>query len=1086
MKKFCLAVIVIVAFAAFSTPGAEGHNHRGVYLNNSVHYLTVGTDSKHQTLSVSEQAPQSPGSNWLLGSGTSVSKSISACTYGDPCGSESNGAVFGNTIYYAYTANPGCSQKGTHLFVASYDLAQPQTNTPAIIGTPIDLGATHHSSYYYKGAVDFASAAVVVYKNLLYAFSDSGTYTSGDGINWTSHPALPNGDSDMEPLDAITYYPPDADPGIMIIYGKIDSATWCYKTVYAATWDGNLTDTSGFHLQQLDLSGSEAWWPVGLFTGTAYSPGGFSPGALTPAVQLFLQVSVPQKNGIKRMEYTYSQTGGQWTADSSVFSPSGGIQDMLAYAWYTPDCTGNYFQRQNLVFNYFYTNQSNNKQIWNNLALTSDAMIPQNTDNTPTCGNPGGTVTTTGDTDDMNDLATFQKYWTLVGVIMGSPPFSANGANDSAEISKLSNLSTSSSDSNAMTYSSEQDQSVLVSAGLGVQAGLGRKIKTKDKLDFGFQHGWDSAYEKTTTDTATYAIQCGTEYGPKDSTDDLGKQGWAIFYTPSLIVQDYLLYAYDYNPSTGSGTALNQNLHSVQVNPNALSIIQVAFDLEDPGGPNDTFPGLMSGINPLSRSTNLDGWSQRWESSANMSSQTHYRTLLGDGTYQEQMIPKLIFVDGSDTSVQFTQEKEQSSTTGQTSDIDCSVDLSLSFALKLAGLKAGLGAGYEGHFSNSVTSTHAMGTELEASLGMSSCSGSDPQCVKSLYVQPYWLQAADSNAPWIPTAYNSQLPWAIYWHVNSYGTAGGNTTGDSPPADRIVAKIAGQSNLNLAGSPDTSVGSSYSLAGGKMAWLQHDGSVDPIPMTADEFDPASGASVEVNGYAWSSSQADGTWVRRGNVWNFLTSQSATSDVVDLKLDFGARTWDFDLTKTDLSPFYKASQGHTHLVLSVNDKYKFYFDCNPAVKAQWDISADPPALDTLSLSRYHGTFSSSTGTGTAVLEGNLPSNLKYFGDFSVSVNGRQTNVPLLSQKNYAKAFAEGKKLVYEKDGLKLSVDFGKKTWRAYLGGNSFHQGLAPSGGATAIQVKVGGVAAYSGNLPVLNYTLNLEYGAPRYGSGLIRN
>ncbi len=199
----------------------------------------------------------------------------------------------------------------------------------------------------------------------------------------------------------------------------------------------------------------------------------------------------------------------------------------------------------------------------------------------------------------------------------------------------------------------------------------------------------------------------------------------------------------------------------------------------------------------------------------------------------------------------------------------------------------------------------------------------------------------------------------------------------------------------------------------------------------------------------------------------------------LKLDFARQIWDFSLFQVGSSPFFGPSTGRTHLALSVNGKYEFYSDYDHKVKSKWDLQtlATPP--NGLSLGRYNGSFDSSTGKGAIVLEGNLPAGLTHFGDMSFSVNGRQVNVPLLSHKNYAKALAKGGNMIYQKGGVALSVDFGKKTWSARFNGK-IDPHFAPMGGAAAIQVKVGGVPWYTGKQAIPNYTSKLSYIVPGLG------
>ena len=1087
--------------------------YRGVYVNGQVHYLSVGSASNQQT--VSHQAGAVDDS-FSLTLGAAVTQNVDSCT--PDCGLLSaNGAVFDSKIFFVYTGNPGCTvnkktgqPSSTHLYVITWDLTTGDfvrtngANSP--YAGPKDLGAVYRTDanavVSNEAVMSAANAVIVVFNNLLYIIADNAIYTSGDGVNWSSCPALPVGGNYLEPLDAITFYPPDADPLIMVIYGNYLNSY--YSSLYAATWNGQFGDASvlnGRDINTTPTSNQAINFSrcLGLFTGTATptfslqpgndhnSAGGFQPGARTPSLQLFLgydtYIYPGQAHIIRRLEYSYNSSGGTWTLDPEQFIPNGGYGydygTIHAFPWFTPICnpdTG--VQTQHLVIDTAYS-QFNLKQALN---FTSDSMVPQNTDIPPTCSDPGGTATDTGaGTDEQNE--TLRKYWTLVGMVMGSPPFVVNKAQD-FEIAELSNVTYGQSQTAEVSNEQETDNSVLVSAGVTVQGGIEHVFGIKDQLDYSYKHGWESAHGTSTSSTVSYGQTFGTKNASTDpdNLDKLGTMGWAFFHVPTIVVQNYALYAYDYNVNTNSGTSLNQNITTTQVKQADLSFRPAAFELANPGGPNDTYPGLLSGIAPLTKSTDMTGWTQGWESN---SAAKHYVTLLGDSTAGETKINTISFVDGSYGSVSYSQERETIKTSGQTSDIEISNELSLDVGTELKGFDVDLKAGYDGHFSTSVTTTTTLGTDVEAAAQIPACY--EAGCLQSLTVQPYLLQATDSSAPWIPTGYNGQLPWAMHWKIVSQNPANGNQSGVSPLPDhasgKVVGRIAARANAGEVeyGASGAGLGtvrgvtlSSYSLKGGKMAWLNPDGKINPIPMKAKQFVPALGASVTLNGYTWSSLQAKGKWVRLGNVWQFRTANSRNTDKVLLKLDFGRRTWDFDLSGSDLAPFMKATDGRAHLKLNVNGKHTFYFDCDHQVKADWDHTVPATDFEGLSLSRYRGSYDQSTGSGTASFQGTLPINLTHFGDFSISVNGGQIDIPLLTHDGYAKAFTQGKTLAYSKDGINLTVNFGQKTWNAQFTDGAFRPHLLPRTGEAMIQVKVGGQSWYKGKHAIRNYTSHLSY------------
>lgn len=182
---------------------------------------------------------------------------------------------------------------------------------------------------------------------------------------------------------------------------------------------------------------------------------------------------------------------------------------------------------------------------------------------------------------------------------MGSPPFAVNNAKD-FEVADISNVTYGNSQSSEVSNSQETSNEVMFAAGGSVHAGLEHKYGVEDEFDLSYKHAWESVHEQNTTSTLSYSFTMGAQNADPDDTADLGQMGWAIFHVPTVTVQDYALYAYDCN-GPGAGTALNQDILTTQVSPGGVSFRQVAFELANPGGPNDDIPGLMSGGSRPSR-----------------------------------------------------------------------------------------------------------------------------------------------------------------------------------------------------------------------------------------------------------------------------------------------------------------------------------------------------------------------------------------------------------------------------------------------------------------------------------------------------
>jgi hypothetical protein len=460
-------------------PKAQAYMSRGIYVNGQVHYFSLGTDSNHQTIS-HEVGTTLDSSTQLLTVVPDAAAPLDSCTPDD--GSVSmNGAVFDNKIFLAFTGNPGCNTNpatgDTHLYFAAWDLTTNMfvetynnlnpnsSNQPQYAR---DLGPVSHTDKNTtigdNQYTDQASAAIVVFnpnqpapnnQSQLYVFADNAVYTSGDGVNWLRYPALLG--NDWEPLDAVTFYPPDADPMILLIYGNISATDWPsgYTSLYAGTWNGQFDTDSVLNGKTIpittpdtgDVYGTSQFRSAALLAGTA-SPNsipydandpGFSAGARTPSLQLFLG-AVAEWSGydtywpcVRRLEYNYNTSGGQWTVDPELYVPTGyGYSTLKVFPWFETECTTtNNIQRQYLVANAFGGGANGKTNL--GFSFLSDAMVPQNTDIPLSCTSSGGTKTDTG-AGDPDEQATLRKYWTLVGVFMGSPPFAVNNATAPAEI----------------------------------------------------------------------------------------------------------------------------------------------------------------------------------------------------------------------------------------------------------------------------------------------------------------------------------------------------------------------------------------------------------------------------------------------------------------------------------------------------------------------------------------------------------------------------------------------------------------------------------------------------------------------------
>lgn len=1100
---------IIVSALLWACPAWS--SSRGVFVNGKAHYIYIEADSsdvfyKSYTVNSDVNNDGTLSNSMLVPKWDPDSPDKEVDNPGCNRYSKGNGtgiAVFNNLIFFTFTAQKQQEATAdTWPFVVAFDLAANN-----FVSAPICLGSKPlHSDNKAGGRA--AGAAIAVLNNTLYVFTDTNTFTSADGKSWASHPALITGSSgntltDYQVEDAVTIYPSDSDPKLLLLLGYSGSQETHYDYLSAVTWNGQFGTASDYSptTAQTSLGPKEGYYidsTSGLLAGTAKSPGTFVDGAKAASIQVFAYNNYDDDNygNIFRLEYNYQTTPGKWTVDPNHIDGQGGIDTVLGFPWYTDQCSDagtQRIQRQHLVLNYYTCTDYGKTEgckdhSWKSKDFLSDAMVPQsdpNPSNKPanqgwintSCSDWGGTYTQTDLFDTSADAVTLRKYWQLLGVVLGAPPFAINNVRGT-ELGELSNVEYGTDADNSVSHTQEWENVLTFSAGLEVKAGLlDDVLGIEDQFDVGYKHAWLSENEDTSTWSKNFFVKMGTDNVYSEDVDDLDRFGWGIFAIPNIRVQDFALYSYDYDINqSGTGTYLGQDLHSTQVlNQDNPTVHQFAFDLTDPGGAQDTIPGLFTGMQGLPivgtpgqfpKSTDLASWNAvSWDAS---------------DLWDVQIGPLspgysvLQFVSGSNTGFQFTQSEEQVNTSGQTNSVEVKNSLSFGAETGLGGFKANLTAGYDGNFGTKVSNTTSFGSDISASLGMKACS--DPSCYKLVTIDPYLLKATDANAPWIPTGFSGQLPWCITWRVTNACTNDNQCVGTAPLPQKATGTVIGKSKKNdktLERLPF--FGSDYHVKHGEMGWVDENGNVSYIPISADQFDPTLGAAVSVNGLTWSSTSATGDWNRHGDVWVFETHHSLSPNAVTLKLDFGDRSWDFDISNADLSSVIKASQGAVQLGLTVNNSYGFTTSVPHSVHMDWNEKVPATQNGQMELTRYRGSYNSnSSGANEAFFKGALPANLDFFGDFGIEVNGQDRIVPLIAKKNLESARKNGTVIKYDKGGTELTVDFGEKKWSVDFHNKSFSLLHTPRSGVSRICVKVGGASWFNGVIPVYDYTTKLKY------------
>ena len=662
-----LLLPVVPAWGGTFSPG------RMLYVNGQLHRIWISSSYLYHQAGLPADPAKGTGD---FVAAASSDRGPYICRYHTTASNEGL-AVFNNKIYVIYTKDSSCGNSGAmSAYIATFDL----------LGTPEYPHGRWTTIDYRLGSVGYNSAsaaAITVFNGQLFAFTDTDTYTSGDGVHWTAH-HHPLNDVSHEPLDAVTIYPQNAPPQILLIYGgQACSSCNYFAHVYGATWNGD------FNSPRKDYVGNCAGAPTGCLSGnpivgygsshpnfdgrasllpgtkSASSFSGSLQGDKVAAVQLFVQsVNINTLNRwVRNLEYHVED--GNWYKKDIDYTCSG----LMVYPWYVSACDNS--SPSTLI------HQARHQRL---VALgcgtpiptfDSDYLVPLNSDSTNACDSADGVINATNPGTE-----TTRKYWSLVGMVLGSPPFSLNRVTASETVHDISNVVYGTTTSEGTKHSEEWTHQNMFSAGLQVHVGLfDEMLKISDSFDVTYKHDWESKHqtkhdtavaEETRMGTKTYAEEvfqtvpystctsnadCAQYADPYVVDNDpecqlyvagedppwrecaegesgcvctvapTGKMGWALFNAPTLYVQDYAVHAYDYNFHTGAGTNLEQDLHTVQAK--GFGIVPVTFDLQhpeavgqirNPDGSIKPDSGILQGMQPFPYSTDFPNWNlQNWD-----------------------------------------------------------------------------------------------------------------------------------------------------------------------------------------------------------------------------------------------------------------------------------------------------------------------------------------------------------------------------------------------------------------------------------------------------------------------------------------
>jgi len=1151
----CIAILLLAVVPTWGSPGrmvlVNGKIHRilrNAYSNNELRYARGHADGdwklQTETISLPALATPWPCRTWIPKYGTNSDAVELFAAEGL--------AVFDNKIFVAFTADADCSNHnaGMAAYVAAFDLT-PTADAPDGHWTLFPGGKGGGSQevvQYNKVALGSArtdtpakgwgsGAAITVFNNQLYLFSNNGVYTSGDGKGWTYHAAPFATNPQHEPLDAVTLNTPDGQR-ILMVYGYISGQHYNYDHLDAVDWNGkfgaesqakvfNGTNDSGLYDPSGHWRGRVSLTVGTKAKGNAGDNEELAAGALVPAVQLFgqsgEQFTTSNHNPARHAEYVYTTIAngwGTWTWDSTRVKYFNHVNpSLMVYPWSDFQCDSSYVDRQGMRqymvllggYNWWLTETP--------FAFASDFLVPQHERNTactyvdPADGKSKAMPPPSG---VENNTETYRNYWTLVGVILGSPPFSKNGATNTNILDKLSDVSLSQDSTQSVETTSEMENSLSVSVGHKITAGILDMFNFSKSFDASYKHTW----EKQSGTTSSVALSIEHTYGSSTATEAaIGTVGWLVISAPHVYVQDWTVYGYDrkHNSSIG-GTALSfvPGLDCTLPSSGCLDLQTVStkgtpdyrdeyFDLRNPAASGSLFAGMGSFDygDIYQNLANLDYWlapknrttgevlnwqyDERWETRAGDGGTTYYPCKSGDTSCNS--IAKLLASSGSQDTSTYKLVKETMTGSGHTDEVHLERGASMGGELNLKGFSVGaennISVGYEGKFSWNTKTTTGTGTTVTASQLVPACALSETDCYRSVNVRPYWLHpvasfAAAGKIPWIPTAFQSQTPWCLTWKITTACKVGelncppgaGNTgmsgrSGTAPPPDNAFGRIVNGSGGGEAGAPD----SHYVIQGGRMVWVDEEGGEQRIPMSADDFDPSKGVTIEVASGSWFSS-GNGSWKRNGETWKFQTNPGAKPHVT-LSLDFGSATYDLTIQKADLNGRVLAGVTNTRLVLGVNQLYRFYTVLNHDIDISWQWSKLPEDNVRTHVTLFQGRYDSTNQSGKMAISGTLPADLQTFGDLEIDVNDHQYVVRLITMDGFQEAFESGSVFKYAKAGLIMDIDFGNKTWSATFNEKAFHSLLAPRWGTVRARIIVGGVPWMTEDNAIVNYSANLK-------------
>ena len=349
----------------------------------------------------------------------------------------------------------------------------------------------------------------------------------------------------------------------------------------------------------------------------------------------------------------------------------------------------------------------------------------------------GRTVTKPEEQSDMSTA-------TIVGIIEGTPPFPENKVTESTASTNTSVVS--------LGTSTTEDVSTTWSAGGSIGVAYNKDI-LKKTASIGARFSAMLKYTQGTTSSTTASI---SETFKTYMNTPAGNLGWALFFVPEIIADQYILKSYDGTTQVyGDNSSMDEmDLFLIQYGEDS-EIVPRAYYLDDPdcpvGGTND-YTDVFSGMAERPLSTDLANWEKLGEEYKAPSPSFIYETL--------PINSPLTCTQGEQIEQRYSETDADWETNSANANFSISrkklgfgsvtVDTSISFSMEMS------------------TKT-AITTNLGFILRIPNCcENCDDPCVSNLKVEPVLLTPNEDdtgyNAPWISDDIrdnNKPKPWCL-------------------------------------------------------------------------------------------------------------------------------------------------------------------------------------------------------------------------------------------------------------------------------------------------------------------------------------